>query len=154
METVNLLYRQLFLNGETSKIEISSYLKSTIDNTIDSILGPDFHVEKKLDISNVDVSNEMALNLGMIVNEMCLNACKHAMSIDNNLITLILSEDDEGIEMIFADNGLGFPESFDWKTSNSFGIQLIKLLASDLDANLKVDSSEGVRYTLAIPNNI
>lgn len=151
METINLLYRQLFVNENSDKVEISDYLTETVNNTIDSILGLDAGVEKKLDISKLELSNDVAFNLGMIVNEVCLNACKHAKMQHPLKFTLSLEKEKNGLNIFIADNGPGFPQNFDWQVSNSFGIQLIRSLVSDLEAHLQVDSSNGLSYQLKIP---
>ena len=43
-------------------------------------------------------------------------------------ITLQQTDQDQ-IELIYADTGIGIPEDFDWENSKSLGMSLIKLLS-------------------------
>jgi two-component sensor histidine kinase len=54
---------------------------------------------------------------------------------------------DGRVKMQLSDTGPGLPEGIDWQTSPSFGLQLIRLLASHLNAELSVKNShEGLTY--------
>lgn len=152
METINMLYKRLFLNGEGEAVEIKAYFEELIDNTVDAILGINHQVEVRTDIADLNIANETALNLGMIANEICLNACKYAFQNANGSLTISLQEKNEQLVMNISDNGKGLPENLDWESTNSFGIQLIRLLCKDLGGKLDVsNSNEGLAYHLEIP---
>ena len=50
--------------------------------------------------------------------------------------------------MTIADNGQGLPKNYDKNEKVSFGIQLIHLLADQIDATLTVDRKKGSAFTL------
>lgn len=152
METISLLYRQLFLDDSSDRVRIKPFLEGIVTNTMESLLGSDFANDLKLNISDVALQNEEALSLGMIVNEASLNACKYAFSLEKRFFTVTLKEQSEKLVLEISDSGPGFPLDLDWRTSSSFGLQLIRLLALDLKGDLDVESTNsGVTYNLNIP---
>jgi len=149
METINLLYNQLFTNQSKRTIDAKPFVESIILNTLEGMKYED-QVRKNLDIEQIHFDNDVAFNLGMILNEAIINACKYAFKIDGILLVRLL-EKNRHISLEIADNGPGFPNDFDWKTSDSFGISLIRLLSEDLEAQTEIESSKkGLKYTIEL----
>jgi len=47
-----------------------------------------------------------------------------------------------------TDNGIGIPKDFNHKEAKSLGVQLIYMLADQIDAKLEVSSNNGTSYEL------
>lgn len=153
METINLLYHQLFSSPETNSVDLKPFLEGIVHNTVESILGDQMN-QISLAMESFAIENEKALSIGMIVNEICLNACKYALNEDMRF-EISLTHQNEVLHLKLKDTGGGFPDEFSWETSTSFGIRLIKLLSKELDAEMEVDSStKGVFYYLRIPTHL
>lgn len=159
METVNLLYHRLFSTSLTSRednaVELGPFLEEIVNNTFDALLGDPDVVEKHVDAEEVDLPQERALSLGLIVNEVCINACKYAFSNRNSgTFSLKLRQTETHVELSISDSGPGFPADFDWKVADSFGLQLIRLLTEDLKAELDIKSGKtGLCYYFRLPNH-
>jgi two-component sensor histidine kinase len=54
------------------------------------------------------------------------------------------------VVMEIGDNGKGFVASEQIEKSPTLGLQLIRLLAQQLDASLELDSTVGTKYKLVI----
>ena len=48
--------------------------------------------------------------------------------------------------MRIGDNGVGLPKDFDYKNSDSLGLQLIYTLIDQLNATIDVDTENGTNY--------
>lgn len=153
METINLLYRQLFAQPDLEKFAVKPYLETTVSNTMDSILGFGHDVKSEFELDEIYLPNERAMSLGMIVNEICLNSCKYSfLSGYGDVLVISLTTIENSIQLVVSDNGNGLPKDVNWKSADSFGLQMIRLLAQDLKASLSIDSSEeGLIYKLTIP---
>ena len=51
-------------------------------------------------------------------------------------------------ELSVADQGVGFPKGFDWTNADSLGLRLIRLLTEQLDGQIRLDNSSGVKFTV------
>ena len=89
----------------------------------------------------------------MIINEIMSNALQHAFppsfkgkgTIE---ITVHWVNEDE-VELIVEDNGVGIPDNLDDHDANSLGFQLVRLLAEDqMNGKLKIESGEGTRISV------
>jgi two-component sensor histidine kinase len=87
--------------------------------------------------------------LGIIINELITNSIKYAFkgSVDAT-IRVSATKADGIVTFYYADNGLGLPAGADRQGSGGFGMQLIELMAQQLDASLAIDGSRGTSYTL------
>ena len=59
-----------------------------------------------------------------------------------------MSNRDNHISVIVEDNGRGFPEGFDIKTSTGFGLQLVTMLTEQLNGVLKLEQAGGSRIII------
>ena len=59
-------------------------------------------------------------------------------------------EGEKGTNFILkvSDNGPGMPESFTTKNSGTLGIQLVYILANQLDAELELKRDSGTEFTI------
>ncbi len=148
METINLLYQQLFALPESGAVELSSLLSSITQNTFDVILGSEHGINLQMDQQKIHIGSEKALSIGMIVNEICLNACKHAFE-KGGVFQLILKEENNFVLLQLSDDGPGYTEI---KNEVAFGLQLIDVLTKELDAQLSIDNTKaGLSYYFRIP---
>jgi two-component sensor histidine kinase len=56
-------------------------------------------------------------------------------------------------ELTVADNGIGLPSGFDLKKQKSLGLQLVTMLARQLDGKLTIESKGGTAVTITFNNN-
>ncbi|MCX7359464.1 MAG: sensor histidine kinase [Alphaproteobacteria bacterium] len=86
----------------------------------------------------------------LIVNELVLNALRHAFSqAASGVILVTLHRTDGVLYVSVADNGAGLPVGYD--TKNGFGMRLVRMMASKIGATLEIESSGGARFTLIAP---
>lgn len=116
------------------------------------------------------LSAEEAIPCGWIINELVSNAFQHAfpdgvkmetppevkvaMKVVEGKMSLgsDIAEPDK-IELIVSDNGVGFPDDFDFLGTESMGMKIVKLLVEQLDAGIKkieVDTgvNRGTKFTI------
>jgi two-component sensor histidine kinase len=129
-----LIHETLYNTNEFENIKIDTYVQSLIS-----------YINKAYDISNINLitniqditlSVDSATSCGMIIMELVTNSLKYAFPEEQNpQIEIIINElDKDKIQLIVSDNGVGFPENIDFKTTSSLGMQIIMSL---------VDQNEG-----------
>ncbi|NNM19320.1 MAG: sensor histidine kinase [Croceitalea sp.] len=143
-----MLYKR---DDYTSKIELKPYVEELCEYLIRSVKGNANKITTKLDIGDFKLSIDTVIPLGLIINETVTNALKYGIP-DNvaGEITINLSKKGANTyEMYLGDNGIGFPEDVNPKTSNSLGLKLIHNLARQLRGTIARDTeSKGTYYQI------
>lgn len=104
------------------------------------------HIKLIADVDPVLLDIDTATPIGLIINELVVNALKHAFpNGDGGQVVVSLKKQNDRVTLIVLDNGQGFkPES---KKSDSFGLKLIDTLAKRMDANLEFAVEQGTKVT-------
>lgn len=94
-----------------------------------------------------------ALPLALIVAELISNSLKYAHP--SGLPTafkLVCSRTDEtGLQIVYEDDGVGFPEDFDMSAAGHMGMRLIELLSQSVAGTCNWHSDPlGVRFEIAV----
>ena len=76
---------------------------------------------------------DIAIPLGLILNELITNTFKYAKSNSGELyIKLLLNKKDEYLVMNYSDSGQGLPADFNFEETSSMGLQLVSRLSYQL----------------------
>lgn len=150
LETIGLLHRELF-KEKTGRFQLSEYLKTITNVTLDSTLFDDHQVETLLQLKEVNATNRIAFDLGIITNEICLNACKYAFVDNQGNLTVSLIEKNNFIVLMIVDDGPGLPQGFNIHSSDSFGMKMIQQLVKGLKGTVDLSMKSGLEYVISVP---
>ncbi|MEZ4809179.1 MAG: sensor histidine kinase [Allomuricauda sp.] len=131
-----------------SKIELKPYVKELCDYLVRSVKGNANSVKVKLDIADDKLSIDTVIPLGLIINETITNALKYGIpeGHDGEIQVSLRKITDIHYEMLLGDNGIGYPEDINPKTSNSLGLKLIYNLARQLRGTISRDTRKKGTY--------
>jgi two-component sensor histidine kinase len=93
--------------------------------------------------------------LALFVTEAVTNALKHAFPRqEGGAIRIVAAEDDEGLVVSVADNGVGLR----WaqpaqEATDSLGFTLMGALASQLGGEFRIEDNGGLRTVLTVPRS-
>ncbi|MEX2346528.1 MAG: sensor histidine kinase [Balneolaceae bacterium] len=142
IHSIALVHEKLYEYRNFSHINFKKYteeLVKYIDQTFEYKKG--ITVNKIL--NEVTMNINQAVPLAIIINEVLVNAYKHAFNSYTGNIELFLYNNDEMVTIIIRDDGVGLPEDFDIDQVQSLGLKLIKRLASQLKAHILFDAVNG-----------
>ncbi|MGF1669188.1 MAG: histidine kinase dimerization/phosphoacceptor domain -containing protein [Balneolaceae bacterium] len=152
IKSIALVHEKLYASDDFKNICIRAYvndLMNTIANQYQN--GKEICIEK--DIDDVQLNINLAIPVGLILNELTTNAFKHAFQgMQRGKINVKISSQNDNITMSIADNGNGLPEKIDLKNASSLGFTLINTLSSQLMAECSVESNPGTRFSFAFEN--
>ena len=134
-----------------SKIELKPYVKELCDYLVRSVKGSNSSVKLDLDIQDYKLSIDTVIPLGLIINETITNALKYGIreSHDGEIHVSVHKIGDHRYEMYLGDNGIGYSEEINPKTSNSLGLKLIYNLARQLRGTISRDyDKKGTYYRI------
>jgi len=154
IKSMSMVHEQLYQSENVATIDLGNYVQQLIEHLRYAHLERDRTVDLHLEASPTAVGLELAVPLGLAMNEILTNSFKYAVHADTPLWleVKIVCQNQERLIMDFADDGPGLPAGFDPTTAESLGVHLIYLLIHDqLDGQLIVESKQGVHYHIELP---
>jgi two-component sensor histidine kinase len=90
---------------------------------------------------------------GLVVNELITNAFKHAFPGDRpgHVVATLHREPDDRVVLSISDDGIGFPDGLDIAQTTTLGLQLVGLLADQVDAEVTIHHVNPTRFELRLP---
>jgi len=146
-----LIHSQLYETSNLSQVN----MKRFVDNLFSQLLmNCDAYSTKIIHNANVidhPFPISLAVPVGLIINELLSNIIKHAFNErKEGKIELIMSRLSNGkIHLSIYDDGIGLPEGFDIKTSETLGLYLVKILTVDqLEGTIEFISNKGTTVNI------
>lgn len=149
IEALQLLYASLSEDKFGHEVDLGGYLSQIASAIMRSHAMEGIRLDLKADAYVVSVN--VALPAGLVVNELLMNALKHAFAgRDGGTITLHCLTDDEGCRVVVADDGVGFPEGAEWPRSGKLSALIAQSLRANAEASIEVRSTpgKGTRVTI------
>ncbi|MEW2921503.1 sensor histidine kinase [Muricauda sp. ANG21] len=134
-----------------SKVELQPYVKELCDYLVRSVKGNTNSVKVDLDIDDYKLSIDTVIPLGLIINETITNALKYGISEGQGgeIHVSLHKLPNNRYEMYLGDNGVGYSEDINPRTSNSLGLKLIYNLARQLRGTITRDyEKKGTYYRI------
>ncbi len=165
-----LIHEELYKGEETETLDFSAYIRELAENLFQtySLSNKNTHLGMDLE-ENAFFDMDVAVPLGIIVNELVSNSLKHAFSgRDRGEIQIELHREENGEDrkegdrrtsfvLTVSDNGVGIPEDLNIEDLDSLGFQLINTLVDQLDGKLELKRNDGtefaIRFTVKEENN-
>jgi PAS domain S-box-containing protein len=169
--SIALIHEELHEGEETDTLNFSPYLERLVDNLFQTYRLGNADISLKMELeSNIFFDMDIAVPLGLIVNELVSNSLKHAFSgRDSGEIYLKLcreknieNEKDNcaengteahrgtGFILTISDDGTGIPDTIEIENSESLGLQLVNILVDQLDGEIEVKRNDGTEFTILI----
>ncbi len=141
-----LIHENLYLNETLDKICFEEYLDNLKHSIIVSQKSSN-NIKLDVIVNKVCLDIQTAIPIGLIINELVNNAYKHAFgNQDNGRILIQLVQVDTEIQLTISDNGSGISSCEIRK--NRLGLELVRLLVSQIKGVLEMDNSNGTIYTI------
>jgi two-component sensor histidine kinase len=152
--SVSHLHRRLSDQPRKDGIHVCDYLIESTSTLISSLaLGPRVGLVQHLSADCI-ISPEQAQKIGLLVNEIMMNAVKHAhpTGIPVQIAIGCRREANGRFTIEIADDGVGLPEGNDGMTGGGVGFRLIRSLVQSLGAELRIESdSLGLSFAITLP---
>lgn len=149
IRSMAIIHENLYQTSNFSSINFSNYLLSLTTSLITSYRIHSGVVELKTQLDSVELALDQAIPCGLLVNELITNALKYAFPGNRSgIIFLGLTEKETSIELVISDDGIGMPKEFSILNSDTLGLQLVNTLVEQLDGEIKVENSGGIKYLI------
>lgn len=147
VSAMGLIHNKLYQGTEVTSVHMPNYLQDLGETLLDA-----YQLEEKVDmfydVSEMRLDVDVAIPLGLIINELVTNSMKYAFPKDREgTIEISLHQEDDQIRLAVIDNGVG-DAAEKRADSTSFGNNLIGLLTNKLKGTLRF--LEGPGYGVEI----
>lgn len=148
INSMALIHETLYRNDDFSLIDFNKYLVDLINNIKNSYQLKN-NVTLLLNIENVVLPIDIALPLGLLINEILTNSFKHAFTIsDNPELKIDFIKAQKEHQLNIRDNGPGFDFDKFKNNDTSLGASLIFSLAEQINASMEYVNENGSEYQI------
>lgn len=144
-----LVHSLLYKTKNLADIDFGEYAREIANQLFRSYKTSVSAISLVTHTENVRLSIDLAIPCGLIINELITNALKYAFGgIRNGEINIEIKQTENGIRLLFKDNGIGFPKTLDFYNTKTFGLKLVHMLVKQLDGSIEQFVNGGTRYVI------
>lgn len=146
VEAMSLIHQKLYSEDHTTQIAIKEYIEELSQNLVYSY---NQKVELVLKIEPLQLAIDLAIPIGLIINELVTNALKYAFeNVTEPSLELSLYKESSTMYLNVKDNGTGMlTEGHD----KAFGLKLVRSLIDQIDGEINSVNNEGVSCVIKVP---
>ena len=152
VHSIALIHEHLYGNEHLDRIDFAEYAQQLVDGIRAAAAGERFAIETGLEA--VELGIERAVPCALVLNELLSNALKYAFPDGRSgRIQVQFRETQAGVlELAVEDNGVGLPPGgLVAGNSKSLGLQIVRILARQLDGAVEQEACPGTRIVLRFP---
>lgn len=155
VKAMSLVHEKLYQSEDLSMINFSIYVQSLVSQLFTYYGVNSRKIALHIDIDTVMVNINTAIPLGLVINELISNVVKHAFPGDRSGEVFITAKEENGSVVItIKDTGIGFPEGFDWRHTNTLGLHLVSALIGQVQGSIDVvKNGPGTTFRMVIPSS-
>lgn len=148
-----LIHRKLYNGDESLGINLKEYITELIQYLVQSYGYAQKEMKLNLQIEAIMLDVDKAIPIGLIINELVSNAFKYAYTVQQHpeLNVNLRLEDKQHLLVEVSDNGNGDASSVQVHSPQSFGLKMVNILMKELRGKLRVETKNGIGYSLNIP---
>jgi PAS domain S-box-containing protein len=157
IHSMSMVHQKLYQAKNLSQINLKEYIEDFILYLMQSYRITEDTVTLKMKLSDVFVTIDSAIPLGLVLTELISNVFKHAFPDQRKgkiIINLQRNADNE-IQILFSDNGIGLPQETDLRKVDSMGMKnVFSLVEYQLRGKVNYIVDNGLQWQLRIQDDI
>lgn len=142
-----LVHENLYQSESLVEINLGEYLAKLARTQVEHMTLTD-QITVLADYCQVTVPFDRAIPVGLVVSELVTNCVKYAFPDGvKGVLHLELKRKKELLELIVADNGVGFAPDYDGKKTTSFGLQITtNMIEKQLGGRYRIERGNGTAF--------
>jgi PAS domain S-box-containing protein len=148
VRSMALIHEKLYQSEDLARIDIAGYIRDLVTSLFRSYGASAAAIKLNIDARDIFLDINTSIPCGLIINELVSNSLKHAFpdGREGEIKITMHHINENKIELIVSDNGIGFPEDIDFRSTESLGLQLVISLVEQLDCTIELDRSRGTAF--------
>jgi len=148
---MSLIHEKLYQSRDFTKIDLKGYIRDLVTGLVQSYEVNPGRITLNINVEDIPLSINTAIPCGLLINELVSNSLKYAFpeGKPGEIKISLRSIDENKLELIVSDNGVGIPANVDFKKSESWGWRLIMLLAENqLHGDINLNRNKGTEFQI------
>jgi two-component sensor histidine kinase len=146
IDSIAAIHELVYKSKNFTEVNLKMYIQQIVQN-LQKVYYSDRKVAITYNLEDIVVALDMALPLGLIMNEVITNAYKHAFTgIASAEIRIELTQQMNNAKLIIADNGVGL--NLQEKKEQSLGMDILIGLVEQIEAKHHFTNDNGTVFTL------
>jgi two-component sensor histidine kinase len=147
-----LAHEQLYQSKSLADISLREYVHSLVSHMRQVNMLPESRIECEVLVADVTVDIEKVVPCGLLITELFSNAIKHAFPDGRRgMVRIEISSRQRDVKLSVADDGVGLPAGFDYRHTQTLGLQLVCALVAQLDGDISLVDGAGTRFDIIFP---
>lgn len=147
VKSMAMVHEKLYESSDLSHINFKEYVEKLVYGLFYSYGVPRNTIKPVIDVERAEMSMETSIPLGLIINELVSNSLRYAFpNKKTGEIKVSLKITGNEYELVVSDNGIGLPPQMSLENLKSLGLELVKNLAHQLGAEIKLNQSHGTEF--------
>jgi len=150
IKSMAFVHEKLYQSKDVARIDLTGYIRELATNLC-RLYGVNSNaVAVKINIEDISLGVDLAVPLGLIINELISNSLKYAFpkGKKGEIRIDLRSDNDRKFTLTVSDNGVGFPKDLDFRNTKSLGLQLVCTLINQIYGTIELDRSRGTEFEI------
>jgi PAS domain S-box-containing protein len=151
--SIALIHEQLYGTDRFDRINFADYARQLVEDLARAFGADGRRISIRIDAEPIEIGVDRAVPCALILNELVVNALKHAFPGEREgEIQISFRESEPGsLELRIEDDGIGCPIEPRWHDRNSTGSRIVNILTKQLGGSLEQAPSAGTKFVLRFP---
>jgi two-component sensor histidine kinase len=151
VEAMSLIHQRLYQTDKVTNINIKEYINDLAESLMSAYGYKSDEFDLIINIEKEQLDVDLAIPLGLIINELLTNSFKYAYENVKRPLLKIDLKMDRGLTLEVQDNGPGIDMEHWQKAKDSFGKKLIAGLTKQIGGTFQLDNQNGSYFKIQIP---
>jgi two-component sensor histidine kinase len=151
VQAMSMIHQRLYRTENVSSVNIHTYLTDLSESLMQAYGYSHENFDLQISVENPELDVDLAIPIGLIVNELITNSFKYAYDGIAHPLLKITFKNNEDVTLQVQDNGIGMDENAVNQETDSFGKNLINGLSNQLNGHYKYVINHGTLFELNIP---
>ncbi|WP_321421343.1 PAS domain S-box protein [uncultured Methanobacterium sp.] len=148
-QSMAMIHERLYRSADLKHINFGDYIRKLANDLFRTYVADPSRIKLELDVEDVMIDINIAIPLGLMVNELISNSIKHAFPGESGgEIRVKFQESDHHCVLEVSDNGVGFPSDFEPEKADSLGLQLVNSLTQQIGGELELERDRGTDFCI------
>jgi len=161
IQSMAMLYEKIYESSELDRLDFRKYLDDLAVGLLRSYGINNHQIDINIQSGNLILDINSLVPCSLIIQELVSNSLKHAFPNGRKgeiNVSLLNKENPNDIELVVNDNGIGFPEGYDIRKTETIGMQIIialveKQLKGKIELSRKMPTELKIGFTMKVENN-
>lgn len=145
VRTMALVHERLYQSRTLSSIALDAYLTELCEQVAGAASAAQRGVNVRVEAVPVEIGLDLAVPLGLLLNELVTNSLKHGFPDGRRGTILVRTVREAGgtMRLSVEDDGVGLPPGFERTSSQALGLRLVSALSDQLRARFAIGKRDG-----------